>query len=125
MNAFHPDDRAMDEWREALPAGEPFRKEARLRGSDGQYRWFALRAMPLRDQRGNIVKWYGTTTDIDDRKQAETRARQAERELRLAIDTIPALVWTTLPDGSLDFINQRWAELVCLRGIYRVRNGAR
>jgi PAS domain-containing protein len=58
--------------------------------------------VPLRDQRGNIVKWYGTTTDIDDRKQAETRARQAERELRLAIDTIPALVWTTLPDGSLD-----------------------
>jgi PAS domain S-box-containing protein len=111
MNAFHPDDRAMDEWREALAAGEPFRKEARLRGSDGQYRWFALRAMPLRDQRGNIVKWYGTTTDIDDRKQVETRVRQAERELRLAIDTIPALVWTTLPDGSLDFINQRWAEI--------------
>jgi PAS domain S-box-containing protein len=111
MKAFHPDDRAMDEWREALAAGEPFRKEARLRGSDGQYRWFALRAVPLRDQRGNIVKWYGTTTDIDDRKQVETRVRQAERELRLAIDTIPALVWTTLPDGSLDFINQRWAEI--------------
>ena len=111
MKAFHPDDRATDEWREALAAGEPFRKEARLRGSDGQYRWFALRAVPLRDQRGNIVKWYGTTTDIDDRKQVETRVRQAERELRLAIDTIPALVWTTLPDGSLDFINQRWAEI--------------
>src|SRR5262249_32685536 len=118
MNAFHPDDRAMDEWRAALAAGEPFEKEARLRGSDGQYRWFALRAVPLRDQRGNIVKWYGTTIDIDDRKQAETRVRQAERELRLAIDTIPALVWTTLPDGSLDFINQRWAEIgLCLRDL--------
>ena len=118
MNAFHPDDRAMDEWRAALAAGEPFEKEARLRGSDGQYRWFALRAVPLRDQRGNIVKWYGTTIDIDDRKQAEIRVRQAERELRLAIDTIPALVWTTLPDGSLDFINQRWAEIgLCLRDL--------
>ena len=111
MNAFHPDDRATDEWRAALAAGEPFEKEARLRRADGQYRWFALRAVPLRDQRGDIVKWYGTTTDIDDRKQAETRVRQAERELRLAIDTIPALVWTTLPDGSLDFVNRRWADI--------------
>jgi PAS domain S-box-containing protein len=111
MNAFHPDDRATDEWRAALAAGEPFEKEARLRRADGQYRWFALRAVPSRDERGDIVKWYGTTTDIDDRKQAETRVRQAERELRLAIDTIPALVWTALPDGSLDFINQRWADI--------------
>jgi PAS domain S-box-containing protein len=111
LNAFHPDDRALDEWRAALAAGEPFEKEARLRRADGQYRWFALRAVPLRDQRGTVVKWYGTTTDIDDRKRAETRGRQAERELRLAIDTIPALVWTTLPDGSLDFINQRWVEI--------------
>jgi PAS domain S-box-containing protein len=111
MNAFHPDDRAPDEWRVAMAAGEPFEKEARLQRADGQYRWFALRAVPLRDHHGTIVKWYGTTTDIDDRKRAETRVRQAERELRLAIDTIPALVWTTLPDGSVDFINQRWAEL--------------
>jgi PAS domain S-box-containing protein len=111
MNAFHPDDRVMDEWRAVLAAGEPFEKEARLRRADGQYRWFALRAVPLRDERGNVVKWYGTTTDIDDRKQAEAKVSQAERELRLAIDTIPALVWTTLPDGTLDFINQRWAEI--------------
>src|SRR5258705_8261218 len=111
LNAFHPDDRALDEWHAALAAREPFEKEARLRRADGQYRWFALRAVPLRDQRGTVVKWYGTTTDIDDRKRAETRGRQAERELRLAIDTIPALVWTTLPDGSLDFINQRWVEI--------------
>jgi PAS domain S-box-containing protein len=111
MNAFHPDDRVTDEWRAVLAAGEPFEKEARLRRADGQYRWFALRAVPLRDERGNVVKWYGTTTEIEDRKQAEARVRQAERELRLAIDTIPALVWTTLPDGTLDFINQRWAEI--------------
>jgi PAS domain S-box-containing protein len=79
MNAFHPDDRALDEWRAALAAGEPFEKEARLRRADGQYRWFALRAVPLRDQRGTVVKWYGTTTDIDDRKRAETRG-EASRE---------------------------------------------
>jgi PAS domain S-box-containing protein len=111
MKAFHPDDRAAHEWRAALAVGAPFEKEARLRRVDGQYRWFALRAAPLRDARGHIVKWYGMTTDIDDRRQAEARVRQAEKELRLAIDTIPALVWTARPDGSLDFINQRWAEI--------------
>jgi PAS domain S-box-containing protein len=119
MNAFHPDERVLDEWRAAMTAGEPFEKEARLRRADGQYRWFALRAVPLRDQRGTIVKWYGTTTDIDDRRRAETRGRQAERELRLAIDTLPALVWTTLPDGSVDFINQRWAGLGLSQGALR------
>jgi PAS domain S-box-containing protein len=76
MNAFHPDDRVTDEWRAVLAAGEPFEKEARLRRADGQYRWFALRAVPLRDERGNVVKWYGTTTEIEDRKQAEARVRQ-------------------------------------------------
>jgi len=111
MKAFHPDDRATHEWRAALAAGAPFEKEARLRRADGQYRWFAIRAVPLRDTRGHIVKWYGMSTDIDDRRLAEARVRQAEKELRLAIDTIPALVWTALPDGSLDFINQRWAEI--------------
>src|SRR2546425_1579156 len=71
MNTFHPEDRATDEWRAALAAGESFEKEARLRRADGEYRWSVLRAVPLRDEQGNIVKWYGTTIDIEDRKRAE------------------------------------------------------
>jgi PAS domain S-box-containing protein len=102
-NVFHPDDRLMEDWRAALAAGKPFEKEARLRRADGQYRWFLIRAVPLRDERGNVVKWYGTTSDIEDRKRAEDR-------VRLIIDTLPTMVWTLQPDGAVDFVNQRWKD---------------
>src|SRR5438105_2853642 len=87
MNTFHPEDRAMDEWRAAWAAGEPFEKEARLRRADGEYRWSVLRAVPLRE-RGNIVKWYGTTIDIEDRKRAEGVLSEQARLLDLTHDTV-------------------------------------
>jgi PAS domain S-box-containing protein len=65
MKEFHPEDRAEEEWRAAFAAGEPFQREAQLRRADGAYRWFLLRAVPLRDELGNVVKWYGTSTDIE------------------------------------------------------------
>jgi PAS domain S-box-containing protein len=80
-NAVHPEDRAEEEWRTAFAAGQPFEKEARLRRADGTYRWFLLRAVPQRDEHGRVVKWYGTTTDIDDRKRAEDELRQAQEDL--------------------------------------------
>ena len=80
-NAVHPEDRAQEEWRTAFAAGQPFEKEARLRRADGTYRWFLLRAVPQRDEQGRVVKWYGTTTDIDDRKRAEDELRQAQEDL--------------------------------------------
>jgi PAS domain S-box-containing protein len=100
MNAFHPDDRLTEEWRAALAAGKPFEKEARLRRADGEYHWFLLRAVPVRDGARNIVRWFGTTIDIEDRKRGEDR-------VRLIIDTIPTMVWTIRPDGVVDFVNQR------------------
>jgi len=102
-NAFHPDDRLMEEWREAWAAGKPFEKEARLRRADGQYRWFLIRAVPLRDEQNSIVKWYGTTSDIEDLKRAEDR-------VLLIIDTLPTMVWTLQPDGACDFVNQTWMD---------------
>ena len=69
----HPDDieRFVREWRTTLASGEPMRTEVRVRGADGEYRWFLVRNVPLRDENGNIVKWYGSSTDIEDRKRAE------------------------------------------------------
>jgi PAS domain S-box-containing protein len=81
LNAFHPEDRAEEEWRAAFAAGKPFEKEARLRRADGEYRWFLLRAAPLRDERGNVVKWYGTSVDIEDRKRAEAALQEAQDKL--------------------------------------------
>jgi len=69
----HPDDieRFVREWRTTVASGEPMRTEVRVRGADGGYRWFLVRNVPLRDENGNIVKWYGSSTDIEDRKRAE------------------------------------------------------
>jgi PAS domain S-box-containing protein len=103
MNAFHPDDRLMEEWRAALAAGKAFERQARLRRADGEYRWFLIRAVPLRDEQNNVVKWYGTTSDIEDLKRAEDR-------IRLIIDALPTMVWTLQPNGAVDFVNQRWMD---------------
>ena len=69
----HPDDRDryLRQWRACVAAGQPFEGEVRFRRADGAYRWFLNRAVALRDRRGNIVSWYGVSSDIEDRKRAE------------------------------------------------------
>jgi PAS domain S-box-containing protein len=101
--AFHSEDVTplMERWRELLASGEPGEIEARLRRHDGAYRWFLIRAEPFRDEAGKIVRWYGTSTDIDDRKQAENKLRQGERELRQLIDLLPQCVVVLDKQGSL------------------------
>src|SRR5437899_6209597 len=79
MNAFHSDDRL---WRAALAAGKPFANEARLRRADGQYRWFLVRTAPVRDEQGNVVKWFGVSIDIEDRRRAEEALRSTASEQR-------------------------------------------
>ncbi len=85
---FHPEDveRMREERREALSRGIPFENEQRARRKDGQYRWFLFRYNPLRDEQGEIIRWYATGTDIDDRKQAEERMRNENLALREEID---------------------------------------
>jgi PAS domain S-box-containing protein len=71
--AIHPEDldRIVRRWGASLSSGEPYEDEMRIRRADGEYRWFLGRAVPLRDKRGKVVKWYGAATDIQDRKRAE------------------------------------------------------
>jgi PAS domain S-box-containing protein len=83
-STIHPEDlpRVMDRWLADLGAGRSSEDEMRLRQADGIYRWFLVRTVPLRDELGNIVKWFGTSTDIEDRKQAEDALRSSLDELR-------------------------------------------
>src|SRR6516165_2974184 len=78
-STIHPKDHdeVLAKWREILASGEPSEVEARVRRSDGEYRWFLIRAEPFRDKHAKIVRWYGTNIDIDDRKRAEQRLRQS------------------------------------------------
>jgi PAS domain S-box-containing protein len=87
-DTFHPEDteRLHDQREAAISRGVPFEYERRVRHRDGQYRWFLIQYNPLRDEQGNVIRWYATGTDIDDRKQAEDRTRQENVALREQID---------------------------------------
>src|SRR6266481_4529086 len=106
--AFHPDDleNLLDTWKGLLLSGEPGEIEARLRRFDGEYRWFLIRAVPHRNESGKIVNWYGVITDIEDRKRAEEKLRQDERELRRITDAIPQTIVIQSPDGIPLYANQ-------------------
>jgi PAS domain S-box-containing protein len=82
VEALHPDDasRAVQRWSQSVLSGEPYEVEYRLRrASDGQYRWFLAQGLPMRDSGGRIIRWFGTCTDIHDRKQAEQDLHEADR----------------------------------------------
>src|SRR5262249_52011491 len=109
--AIHRDDREqlVEDWQSSLASGIPVDTEARIRRFDGSYRWFLIRANPLKNESGNILKWYGTCIDIDDRKKAEEALNRAHSELAhvARIATLNALT------GSIAHeINQPLASLI-------------
>src|SRR5438876_8872423 len=106
--AVHPEDlpKWLEEWRTLVASGEGGEIEARLRRHDGAYRWFLIRVEPLQEESGEIVRWYGTNTDIDDLKQTEAKLREDERELRRITDAIPQTIVVQGPDGSPIYANQ-------------------
>lgn len=89
VRLFHPDDleRVNTERQHGLEHSAPFELEVRIRRKDGQYRWFLIRYNPLRDEQGRIIRWYGTGTDIDDRKRAEERTHKENLALREEINS--------------------------------------
>jgi PAS domain S-box-containing protein len=97
---IHPDDRAgaVDKWRTAVATGTPYENIERMRRADGEYVWFLSRAAPLRDHSGTIIKWYGTDTDIEDRKRAEAALRESEQRFRDYAETASDWLWETGPD---------------------------
>ncbi|MEI9974624.1 MAG: PAS domain-containing protein [Ignavibacteriota bacterium] len=115
--AVHPDDVGafLIDWRAALATGQPLEREIRVRRADGEYHWWLIRNEPKRDETGKIVRWYGVGFDIEDRKRAENVVRQREeaihdrieKGLRDVIDAIPVLCAGILPDGQVEFFNQR------------------
>ena len=80
---IHPEDspRVLGTWQRMMECGQAYEGEMRLRRADGLYRWFLVRTVPLFDESGRLVRWYGTSTDIEDRKRAEQTAQQLSRRL--------------------------------------------
>ena len=108
QDAYHPEDLpgTMEKWRSLLAAGVAGEAQARLRRHDGVYRWFLFRCEPLRDESGEIVRWYGVNTDIDELKRTEEKLREDEREFRRITDAIPHSIIVLDPDGNQLYANQ-------------------
>jgi PAS domain S-box-containing protein len=106
--AFHPDDKKdmLVKWSAIRESGRRGGLEARLRRFDGEYRWFLFQAEPLHDEQGNIVKWYGSSTDIEDRKRAEGALRESEQRFRDYAETGSDWLWETTPDHRVVVISE-------------------
>ena len=102
-NALHPDDqdRTWARWRYSLATGEPYEVEYRLRHHSGEYRWALGRAVPLRNELGEIERWLGTSTDIHEAKRTEVALAESEERYRALIQASTARVWRAAPDGSV------------------------
>jgi len=105
----HPDDvpAVAKKWLEVVSSGQPGEVEARLRRFDGSYRWFLCRAAPVRDEQGSIVAWFGTDTDIEDRKNAEDEAKRI-------LDAIPQTIVVLDPEGKTVSANRASLEYLGL-----------
>lgn len=112
IDTVHPDDKgALAEalWR-AFSTGEPFAHKYRQRRADGAYRWIDGKAEPLRDADDRILQWYGVCLDITEEVEAHQAVQVRERELRVLVDTVPALIWLITPGGAPQYFNKRFAE---------------
>jgi PAS domain S-box-containing protein len=113
-STVHPDDleRFVGAWHAALAAGEPMESEARLRRADGEYHWWLIRNVPLRDELGNIIKWYGTAIEIEDRKRAEETLRRSESYLAEAqrLTRTGSWVWRVAGSGAVH-LSEEWYRI--------------
>ncbi|HEY4861614.1 MAG TPA: PAS domain-containing protein [Xanthobacteraceae bacterium] len=112
MDVLHPDDRESTRqfWTDSVAGRRAYDVEYRVRRHDGAYGWFKTRGGPIRDSNGDIVKWFGTCTDITDGKRAEEALRESEQRWRSLTEALPQLVWSATPDGACDYFSTRWTE---------------
>jgi PAS domain S-box-containing protein len=110
--AIHPEDlpRMLEVFQNALESEQPFEVEGRFRRSDGEFRWFLFRGSPSCGELARVVRWYGTNTDIEDRKLREDKLRSNEQSLRLIFDSIPGQVCTLTSGGEIEVVNHRILE---------------
>jgi PAS domain S-box-containing protein len=112
--AIHPDDRPriLETLQEALNSGEPFEVEGRFRRFDGEFRWFLFRGSPLRDRSGKVAKWYGTNTDLEERKRADEALRKSEERWRSVFENSAIAVALTDLNGRFLATNHVFQTMV-------------
>jgi PAS domain S-box-containing protein len=113
-DVLHPDDAAHVEgaWRHSVATGEPYEVEFRIRGVDGRYHWFLTRAVPYRDPTGAIIKWYGSSIDVDEHLRVRERARTLARELTATLQSVTDAVYMLDREWRFTFVNTEAERLL-------------
>ncbi|WP_347566434.1 PAS domain S-box protein [Scytonema sp. UIC 10036] len=114
QQVVHPDDLpdALESWTTGLRAGNRVETQYRLLRFDGVYRWHVVQALPLRDSNGTVTKWFGTCTDIDDRKRAEVALRQSESRLRFFVESDLIGIISSDMHGHLKEVNDAFLSII-------------
>jgi diguanylate cyclase (GGDEF)-like protein/PAS domain S-box-containing protein len=99
---------ATEAWRRSRESGEPFQAEYRLRHHSGEYHWVESRGRAERGADGEILRWYGTCTDIHQRVLAREAAQASERRAQQILDAVPHVIWTADPEGHVDYLSDQW-----------------
>jgi PAS domain S-box-containing protein len=112
-SVIHPDDVAplVDRWQTSLATGKPFEAEARLRRADGEYRLTLHRKVPLRDETGKTVKWYGSVIDIEDRRRAEEEVKSSVERYRVIVEAASDAVISMDESGDILLANPATARI--------------
>ncbi len=100
----------MERWRTCISNREPFEMEFPLRGADGVFHWFLTRITPVPGRDGELIRWFGTNTDVTEIREAREALRESESHFRQIANSLPQLVWIAGPDGSVQWLNQRWYD---------------
>ena len=98
----------LERWPAAIRNGEPFDMEFPLRGSDGVYRSFLTRAIPVRDAEGRVVRWFGTNTNVDALRKQQDILLESERRFRELAERLPDFIWVADAQGKLVYLSPRW-----------------
>lgn len=112
MDIVHQDDlsKVLEAWKVNLKTGDPFSMEYRLKNKEGEYHWFLAKAVPLFNSDGEIVKWYGSYTNIELQKEAQNALRKSRGHFRKLAELLPEKVTQADAEGTMEYFNKNWQD---------------